>query len=132
MGLVTVARYCLPHNADLARSALEGHGIPVYLCDEFLSTLDVRYSLAIGGIKLQVEEQDVGRAVEILGIEPPAQTDASTESPPPVCPRCRSQNTRRILRPIVVTFFATFGFLVPHVPPARRYRCLQCKTKWRA
>lgn len=71
--LVTVKHYLQPHEAHLAQGVLEGEGIEVVLQDEHLSQL---YGSALGGVRLQVAEKDLTRAIEILdGLALPSDRD---------------------------------------------------------
>ena len=64
--LVTIATFGEPTEANIVRSRLEADGIRAWLADE--ATVGVAWHLAtaVGGIKLQVAEADVGRAVAVL------------------------------------------------------------------
>ncbi len=64
--LVTVATFMNPVQADFARAILEMDGIECRLVDETFSNVAPFYSLAIGGVKLQVRESDAPRAVAAL------------------------------------------------------------------
>ena len=48
------------------RAQLEMEGIEVMVKDELTALVNPMYSNAVGGIKLQVRESDVPRAIEIL------------------------------------------------------------------
>ena len=64
--LVTVARFDIPATAHIARNALEAAGIKAVVQDEQLVAMDYLLSLAVGGIKLQVWEEDAERALSVL------------------------------------------------------------------
>lgn len=64
--LVTISRYSFPHEAHVARALLESEGIPVFLADEHTITMQWLYSNALGGVRLQVPEAFVERAVALL------------------------------------------------------------------
>jgi hypothetical protein len=64
--LVTVATFVYQHEFGIPRSLLESEGIECFVCDEFTVSVHPFYSNAIGGIKLQVNESDAQRAVDIL------------------------------------------------------------------
>jgi hypothetical protein len=98
--LVTVAAFNSPVEADLARSQLEEAGIASVLADEATAGNFWVLVNAVGGVKLQVFEQDLTRAREIL--IPAADTDRGDEppqvgaAPAPIrqgwrCPRCGSE-----------------------------------------
>jgi hypothetical protein len=67
--LVTVAKYCYPYEADLAKSRLEAEGIRAFAADEHIVRLDWFYSNAVGGIRVQVAEHDAELAKEILAAD---------------------------------------------------------------
>jgi hypothetical protein len=64
--LVTVATFDGPTRAQMARDALEAAGIPAVLADDMTVTLFWHLSNAVGGIKVQVREEEAERAVEVL------------------------------------------------------------------
>lgn len=63
---VTVMTFVLPYESYVARSLLEAEGILVFVQDEILSHVHNFYSQAVGGVKLQVPDDRVEEAVEIL------------------------------------------------------------------
>ena len=64
--LVTVVSFVYPHELGIPQSLLESEGIECFVRDEFTVTVHPFYSNAIGGIKLQVRENDAQRAMDIL------------------------------------------------------------------
>ena len=64
--LVTVATFENATQAQVARNALEAEGIRAALGDEMTVDLFWNLSNAIGGVKVQVLEENADRAVEIL------------------------------------------------------------------
>ena len=67
--LITIATFNYPAQAHVLRTKLESQGIWSFVADENFVTATGPCSNSIGGVKLQVKEQDVERALEILGIE---------------------------------------------------------------
>ena len=63
--LVTIASYAMPSQAQGPRLRLEAEGIPVFLLGERMGD-NVLYSVATGGVKLQVPEQFVPDARVLL------------------------------------------------------------------
>ena len=61
-----IARYDGMPEAHIAMGRLAAEGIESWLADEHLVQTDWLYSIAVGGIKLQVAEEDAERAVVIL------------------------------------------------------------------
>ncbi len=81
MALVTVSRALSPADAQLTRSRLEAAGFHAVVTGE-LSALSLDgYSLAAGGIQVQVPESEAAEVTEFLekstDVEPPAP-----DSPP--------------------------------------------------
>lgn len=76
--LVTIATFDQAAQARMAKNVLDEAGIRVAVSDETLVAMDWLLSNAVGGIKVQVWEEDADRAVELLeqklgsGAEPEA------------------------------------------------------------
>ena len=64
--MVTVATFDMPTEAHLAKGLLEANGLAAFLADELTVGVAWHLSNAVGGIKLQVAENDVERAAGIL------------------------------------------------------------------
>ncbi len=77
--LVTIATFDLAGQAHIAKNALEAVGIKSVLADEQTVAMDWLLSNAIGGIKVQVLEEDAERAVaaleESLGSDEPVDEE---------------------------------------------------------
>lgn len=54
------------HQADQVRMHLEGHGLEVFLPDEGMATSNPLMNTAIGGIRVQVRDEDYEQAMEIM------------------------------------------------------------------
>lgn len=80
--LVTVATFWYQHQLLLVKSMLESEGIPCFTKDELTIQIQPLLSIPLGGIKLQVFESDVDRALNILHesgyLIEPEQRDSST------------------------------------------------------
>lgn len=64
--LKTIATFDNMVDAHLAMGKLHSEGIEAVLQDEHLVQTDWLYNIAVGGIKLQVEEEQIALAEEIL------------------------------------------------------------------
>ena len=64
--LVTVARFDIPPKAHIAINALEEAGIRCVVQDEQFVAMDYLLNLAVGGIKVQVWEENAERSAAIL------------------------------------------------------------------
>jgi predicted RNA-binding Zn-ribbon protein involved in translation (DUF1610 family) len=79
--MITVQTCSTLPEAQVVQSHLRGSGIQAFIPDEFTVQNDWMWTNAIGGIRVQVPEQDVDRAKEILGAT--AMVEAAKD-----CPRC--------------------------------------------
>lgn len=75
MKMVTVASYDITPPAHIAMGRLRAEGIPCALMDEHLVQTDWLYSIAVGGIKLQVPPEYEARAKHILAADYSAELD---------------------------------------------------------
>lgn len=66
MSLVTIATFSNAFNMNVMKGRLETEGIPAFAKDEHTVTTNPFYGGALGGIKLQVLEEDVTEAQRIL------------------------------------------------------------------
>jgi putative signal transducing protein len=83
--LVTVRSFTTAEEAHAFKNMLEAAGIPAFVEDAALAGWMWHYGIAVGGIKVQVAEEDVGRAAEMLQEEPVSiqELDAEALSTPP-------------------------------------------------
>src|SRR5579883_797282 len=63
---VTVGRFANVNEALLARTQLEGHGIPAFVADEAVGTLYDLGNNFLGGIRLQTRAADSEKARKLL------------------------------------------------------------------
>ncbi len=68
--LVTLKSYMTPHELLVDRSKLESFGIECYAKDEITAQVLNFYSQLRGGMQLQVREEDLAKAKEILSDAP--------------------------------------------------------------
>lgn len=64
--LITIAVFAVAFHAQLLKGRLEADGIECYIQDEHTVQVNPVLTNALGGIKLQVKEQDVPLAVSLL------------------------------------------------------------------
>ena len=74
--MVTVATFDMPTEAHLAKGLLEANGMATFLADELTVGVAWHLSNAVGGVKLQVAENDVERATGILASREDSSIDA--------------------------------------------------------
>ena len=133
--LVTVARFASHHEAHLARGMLETHGVVVTLLDENITRALGSAGKYVGGIRLQVPEEDTGLAIELLGlagarteIEPTANdklVETSTTETTAVgdkrCPLCGAPP-----RGLLTRLSRTLDCLLSRSPSGQDLTCSLC------
>ncbi len=129
--LITVSAFIMPYEADIVRSLLESEAIPVFLMDYHTIYIKWFYSIALGGIKVQVHEKDFELAKEIIGnalLEGQSQALQFSEG---ICPNCTSIKTSPVVlgRRWAILTWLFVG--VPLIWPWIRLRCSDCKNTWR-
>ena len=110
----------------MLRLRLEAGGVPAYIQDENMVQMDWLYSNAIGGVRVQISEDDVDRAAEIL-------REAPLESAPagmPACPKCASTNTAPDETPRRLAFLSLLLAGFPFLFSKTRWRCADCNHTW--
>ena len=80
----TVATFAELAEAQVIRSVLEGHGIEAIIPDEQTAEIAPPYLWASGGIKLQVAEEDLATAKEVLATLETTDEDVTDETVPGV------------------------------------------------
>jgi len=123
--------------AELARLKLEAAGIPCFLAGKEFASTSWLYSGAASGVKLQVRQSDVERALALLGPERVAAEreqggeTAAGESESPACPRCHSDDVEheRFSRRFFYLSLLLLGF--PLLWVTGGYRCRRCGHTWR-
>lgn len=81
--MITVAKFSMPAEAHIAMAKLSSAGIDSFLKDEAVIQLDWTLSNALGGLRLQVHEEDYEDAHAILASKPDNEGLI-------VCPSCHS------------------------------------------
>jgi len=152
---VTISRFLNLGEAKLAQGKLVSAGISAFLCDENMHALG-HLGMALGGIRLQVPDSQVVRALEVLDDYEPqvpgaAQNQDDDEELEEVacCPECESLEIREVTSANPHTNAPAKGALetpdprqialwsaaVPFPDPAadvcRHWRCLMCGYHWR-
>lgn len=64
--LATVGTFSTPTEANIVRNHLEADGIRAFLADEAIVGMAWHLGTAVGGVKLQVAEDDVERALAVI------------------------------------------------------------------
>lgn len=124
--MVTIATFSKPEEAQMLRLRLEAGGVPAYVQDENMVQTNWLVSNAIGGVRVQIAEDDVEEARAIL-------QDPGCESEPaemPACPKCRSMNTAPDTLPRRLSFLSLLVAGFPFLFSKTRWRCAKCNAVW--
>ena len=131
---VTIATFRYPTEAYLQKARLEAEGIWAVVADDCMITMNWLYSNALGGVRLQVEEPDVQRALEILHsrVPPPAIADNALEATEEEtrCPNCMSFNISYERFDARLVFLSWFLLTLPLPFLKRKWRCGDCEYEW--
>lgn len=102
--MVTIATFSKPEEAHLLRMRLESSGIPAFLQDENLIQMDWLLSNAVGGVRVQVADEDLQAASNFLEADHGAEPDPTE----PESERSAGSRTMRSLtRSVELKFTAT-------------------------
>jgi hypothetical protein len=129
--LVTIRAFRDLPEALLAKGSLESAGIQALLADDNIIRLDWFWSNLMGGIKLQVDQEDAEAANGILDQPIPEGFDVAGvgEYQQPRCPRCQSLDVSfQELDEPVAYVSAYFGVPIPW--KRRAWRCHACNAEW--
>ena len=128
--LVTVKTFSSAWEADLAKTQLEACGIEAFILDSQTISVNWLFSNAIGGIKLQVFEEQVMEAKEVLlknaeGLEETIVEDKI------ICPQSESEKVTSVNweRRWSLVSILLLGF--PIFYPRDKYLCQDCGSKWK-
>ncbi|MDP9122721.1 MAG: DUF2007 domain-containing protein [Acidobacteriota bacterium] len=124
--LVTVETFTFPWEAQVARARLASEGIYSIIADEHVNRL-MALSQAVGGWRVQVREDDLLTASEVLLRRAPIPEIylVTEEQSARRCPACGSGELSLARGPWVV-----LGFSLPI--PRSRWSCPGCGAEWRA
>lgn len=139
--LVTISKFLSLGEAKLAQGKLVSAGISAFVCDENMHAMNWHMGMALGGIRLQVPDSQVVRALEVLDDFEPEQSSVSEfdEDDDEVeevacCPECESLEIREVpaANPRQIALWsAAVPFPDPSTQVTRRWKCLMCGYEWR-
>ncbi|HKJ89794.1 MAG TPA: DUF2007 domain-containing protein [Oceanipulchritudo sp.] len=113
-----IGSYTKAEEAHLVASLLDANGIRAVVLDENTATLNWFYANAIGGVKVEVFDEDLEAAREVLSL--PKEHGIL-----PACPDCGSEKTRvRELSLLTAAVLGFLGFIIPH--HSVKVDCLEC------
>ena len=131
--MATVARYFDRSEALVAASLLEAEGIPARLADEQMTQIAWIYTLALGGVRLEVPDDRLEEAQALLAASDARIAGKIEEVGKDVCARCGSEavDFKRFDRRIRGASMLLMWLGVPALMWSRkRFRCRECGHRW--
>ena len=134
MHLITLKTFDNSIDANMLRCQLELEGIQSYLKDENTITTNPLYNIALGGIKLQVVEQDYTKAKAYLAeLELTPYTNQKNEII--TCPSCKSSNIQTGFPSYknitgILSLLTAFVFMIFPFYNKKVYKCMQCDKEF--
>ena len=133
--LVTIGRFFSLGEAKLAQGKLSSEGISAFLCDEHTHAINWHMGAAFGGIRLQVPDSQVVRALEVLeGFQPDESAEEEETEEVPCCPECESLEIREVAETPpgqIALWSAAIPFPEPPTRTTHHWKCLICGYQWR-
>lgn len=136
----TILTFTYPQEAHIAQGFLESEGVDSILTDELTVQVQNFYSNAIGGVKLQVKQEDIEKASSILknggytGLESWKEAETVVEiksTDKNRCPFCQSENIGKSKKVDYLTI-AVYFVLGAFFPIFRlNYTCFDCGKVWK-
>lgn len=131
--LVTIAAFNMPHQAHLAKARLEAEGIPAFIRDEHLVSMNAFLSPALGGVRVQVPEEFVAQAKEIIFTDHSDELSQVFEKDPPIlCPKCDSESTFLLLGEPVIAIISFLLAGLPLIFLRNKQKCNTCGHLFKA
>ena len=133
--IIVFDSYYEPLAAHLARTQLEAAGIPCFLTNENLVSLNRMYSPVAGGVRLHIYARDAARAAEVLHpvvmqASRGGQADPETAAADALtCPRCGSHEVTfdAAARPGAAHWFVALLSRLRRYPlQGRAHHCFHC------
>ena len=121
--MITVATFDNLIYAEMFKAKLESEGVRCCIADGNMVALDWRLSNALGGIKVQILDEDVERVRPILEKMDEIPGQFIFLPPKKACPACGSMNVSRRPWPLMLSIL-TLGF--PLLFCRRGFTCNEC------
>lgn len=125
----TIAAFRDTHQAYLVKGQLEAEGIPAFIADENLVSINWMYSNAIGGVKVKVPENVLEQARDIIASYQNKE-NITEKIDTDICPKCGSTS----ISPNGYSLWSrmlTLILLFPLFVRKKNWTCNSCGLKWR-
>jgi transposase-like protein len=122
--LSVVRRFLWPMDAEVAASILRARGVECAVADTDILSWCSFYSVALGGVRLQVQESKIAEAAEIL--------QWAYRQEEMRCPNCDSADLLALGRSGWTVLALCAWSLVPCHPLKRKWGCQDCSFTWKS
>jgi hypothetical protein len=128
--MVTIRQFRDLPEALFAKGSLESAGIECAMVDDNMVRLDWFISNLLGGVKLQVRQEDAADAEAILSQPIPENFEVPGigEFEQPRCPKCQSLEVN--FQEVTPAAYVSAYFNVPIPFHRRAWRCHSCDAEW--
>ena len=134
MSLVTVRTFTSPWDAYIVKGRLESEGITVFIANEHHIWVNWPLSNALGGVKLQVPNNQVEQAEQVIDLHMDGvytETLEENNDEQNVCPNCGSNEfTSRLPLAKLLLVLLTLGIAIIFPIRANKHKCLNCQQRW--
>lgn len=133
--MITIKTFLDSIEANIVKGRLESEGIPALLIDENTVNTYWIYAQAIGGIRLQVQEIHVAKALAVLNENQAKmyalKNNENDNKGETCCPICSSSDIR--LNKYSKSLFGFSWLLIgfPLLIPNKKYHCFNCGNDWK-
>ncbi len=132
MSLLTVKIFQNSIDAHLFKSRLENEGIDSYLFDENINSMNMLYGVAVGGIKLKVNESDKEKVQRVLQEIEEEKRAAAIFIKCPVCESTEHYNNFISIQGWKAFLATVLAFLTFSYPAYQKkvYKCKECGNEF--
>lgn len=109
----------------MLRCRLEAAGLTAYIRDEYTVQMNWMLSNAVGGVSVEVADEDLEAAREIMNL-PQVETD----EPPQICPSCGSVDVSPLEWPRRLAFLSLLLVRFPLLVSRKHFKCAKCHHSW--
>ena len=124
--MITIGSFSKAEDAHLMRMRLEAGGVQAFIQDENMAQMAWTYSNAIGGVRVQIAEEDVEDAKEILREKYISDAEPNMAE----CPKCGSRDSAPDELPRRIAYLTLLIFGFPFLFSKSRWKCNTCKHTW--
>ncbi|MEO8147898.1 MAG: DUF2007 domain-containing protein [Bacteroidia bacterium] len=132
--IITFQTFDNPISANIIKARLEENGVHCFLSDENMVTLYPIYNLAVGGIRLNIFEEDLEEANLILNEKENLPTAIEESEGSVICPKCGSTNVKYGAATkekfSILTLFISIVLLVYPFKIQKIYHCFNCGNEF--